>query len=268
LWQNRRRSRATLVEVRDLLERALTLDPDNVEANARLGAILSTGVENGWSNDRTSDLAVADRALGRALPADPAHYSALHGRCEWLRAKLLFEDAVRYCEGVLARYPRSVWALKEIGFSKIYLGRTEEALQAFTEADRLEPNSPQRGTWLQGAGHACLMLARYDEAIAWLRRAVVEPVSTGRGYAWLAAAYALAGNDAAARAALREFRRLWPAVTLASAYFRTIGSQRTVEQMERVRQGLRMAGLPESPDSPAPHLTDLTCRGRNLAIGR
>src|SRR5262249_17756716 len=92
LWQNRQRSRPTFLEVRDLLERALALDPDNVEANARLGAILSAAIENGFSNDRTIDLAAADRALQRALQADPSHYSALHGRCEWLRAKSLFEE--------------------------------------------------------------------------------------------------------------------------------------------------------------------------------
>ena len=125
------------------------------------------------------------------------------------------------------------------------LGRTEEALESFREADRLEPNSPERGTWLQGAGQACLMLARYDEAIAWLRRAIAEPARTGRAYAWLAAAYALSGNDSDARAALKEFRRLRPAGTLRSWYFKGVGSPRTVEQMERVRQGLRMAGLPE-----------------------
>jgi two-component system OmpR family response regulator len=245
VWDNRRRTRATLVEVRDLLERAVALDKSNVDANARLGEILTTGILNSWSIDRSTDLLAADGALKRALEIDPTHSGALMSRCEWLRAEHRFEDALAVCQDVLARSQSSVRALKEIGYDKIHLGRAEEAVSSFAAADRLEPSSAQRWTWLQGGGYANLLLGRNDEALAWLRRATDAPQGSGRAFAWLAAAYALSGRDEEARAALREFRRLWPAATVTGGYFRPHGSPRAIEQMQHVLDGLRMAGLPE-----------------------
>jgi DNA-binding SARP family transcriptional activator len=250
LWQadqlwGRHRSRATVVDVRELLERAIALDANNLNANARLADILTAALHNGWSNDRNNDLAVAERAFARVLQQDRNHYTALMARCQWYRAKFLFADALAVCKDVLAHYPKSVWALKEIGYDQIYLGFAEDALETFAEAERLEPNSPQRWAWLQGQGFANLLLARDAQAIELLRVAVEEPLGTGRSYAWLAAAYALSGHDEAAREALRQFRRIWPAVTLSSTYFQTRSSPRLAEQMQRVLQGLRLAGLPE-----------------------
>jgi DNA-binding SARP family transcriptional activator len=210
LWQadqlwGRHRSRATVVDVRDLLERAIALDANNLQANARLADILTAALHNGWSNDRNNDLAVAERAFARVLQQDPNH---LMSRCQWYRAKFLFADALAVCKDVLALYPKSVWALKEIGYDQIYLGFAEDALETFAEAERLEPNSPQRWAWLQGEGFANLLLARDAQAIELLRVAVEEPLGTGRSYAWLAAAYALTGHDEAAREALHQFRRI------------------------------------------------------------
>jgi tetratricopeptide (TPR) repeat protein len=218
---------------------------NNLQANARLADILTAALHNGWSNDRNNDLAVAERAFARVLQQDPNHYTALMSRCQWYRAKFLFADALTVCKDVLAHYPKSVWALKEIGYDQIYLGFAEDALETFAEAERLEPNSPQRWAWLQGEGFANLLLARDAQAIEFLRVAVEEPLGTGRSYAWLAAAYALTGHDEAARDALHQFRRIWPVVTLSSTYFQTRSSPRLAEQMQRVLQGLRLAGLPE-----------------------
>jgi DNA-binding response OmpR family regulator/tetratricopeptide (TPR) repeat protein len=244
-WGNGRGSQATAADARNLLQRALRLEESNIEANARFAGIVTASVENGWSNDRSTDLLLAERALDRVLRIDPNHVGASLSRCEWFRAKLRYEDGLRFCEEVLARYPTSTRALKEIGYDKAYLGRAEEALEAFAQADQLEPNSPRRWTWLQGRGFTLLLLGRNEEAIVWLRRAAAEPQGSGRAFAWLAAAYALTGRDDEARAALREFRQRWPTVTLSSSYFRRTDSARAMRQFGHVLEGLRMAGLPE-----------------------
>ena len=61
--------------------------------------------------------------------------------------------------------PGEPWAYKEIGLSNIYLGRPEQALDWFVKADRIGPRDPARWTWLDGRGHALILLGRDEEAI-------------------------------------------------------------------------------------------------------
>ena len=75
----------------------------------------------------------------------------------------------------LADNPGEPWAYKEIGLSTLYLGRPEQALGWFAKADRIGPRDPGRWTWLDGRGHALLLLGRDEEATRALIDARVIP---------------------------------------------------------------------------------------------
>jgi hypothetical protein len=62
--------------------------------------------------------------------------------------------------------------------------------------------------------------------------------------AYLAAAYAMNGDDARARSALMEFKRLRPRETLQSFGRRTLADHQILPS-SRVFEGLRKAGLRE-----------------------
>ena len=89
---------------------------------------------------------------------------------------------------------------------------------------------------LLGFGEFCL--GRLDAAIAEFKRAIVAGYRTYFPYAFLAGAEVAKGNDAEAKLALAEARRLNPQLTI--KWF--------AEAMPAVRiviDGLRKAGLPE-----------------------
>ena len=106
--------------------------------------------------------------------------------------------------------PGEPWAYKEIGLSNIYLGRPEQALDWFVKAARIGPRDPARWTWLEGRGHALILLGRDEEAIHSLTSAVDANPKYLTSHAFLAAAYALLDRPDEARAALTAYLRGYP----------------------------------------------------------
>ena len=146
--------------------------------------------------------------------------------------------------------PGEPWAYKEIGLSTLYLGRPEQALEWFAKADRIGPRDPGRWSWLDARGHALILLGRDEEAIHALIAALDTNPRYAASHAFLAAAYALLDRADEARAELAAylqkrpgeristFRRLSPVpLALTSPQYR--------REYERLKQGLRQAGMPE-----------------------
>ncbi len=213
-------TREGIETARDLFVRALERDPDHADALAGIGCLrvkqaLDGVLEDGWvvrddPATRERHLAEAEERFHRALSIAPGHYLALKGRVGLLRARGAFADAIAAGEAVLAQNPNELHIHKEIGLNLLYLGRTEEALERFRRADAPGSADPLRWTWLQGAGRALMQLGRDVEAVDALRLAVASNPTFAPSYALLAAALALAGDDAAARAAMADYRRAEP----------------------------------------------------------
>ena len=111
------------------------------------------------------------------------------------------------------------------------------------------------GTWLNDvlggrrAGAIVVALGTNDalqgrdqKAIEQLSRAALEAPNSGHPVAYLAAAYALVGRQQEAREALEHHLKLWPNTTL-SNFEPLVGTAAFNSKMERVLEGLRLAGL-------------------------
>jgi len=99
-------------------------------------------------------------------------------------------------------------------------------------------------------GQALLLLKRDGEAIASLHAAIESNPADVGDYAALAAAYALAGRNDEARAALAQHDRVRPDTTVTN--FRNLSPVPLAltdpsyrQQRERLKEGLRKAGMPE-----------------------
>ena len=248
---NRPASAPTMIAARDLFERALKLQPDNVDALAGAATTYVFEVLNGYyPTDNEARLQRAEPLLARALALDDRHLVAMKTRAALLRAQGKFDDAITAAQAVIAQNPGEPWAYKEVGLSTMYLGRTADALEWFDKAERFGPRDPGRWTWLASKGQALILLGRDAEAIASLRAALEANPNAAGEYAVLAAAYALAGRSEEARAALRRFESVSPRVTVGN--FRNLSpvplqltgaSYR--QQRERLEDGLRKAGMPD-----------------------
>jgi len=237
-------SREDYQAARELRQWAVDLDRHNATALANLTFAISTGVLNHWSDDEIADLHAADLALQDALAIAPENMRVRGAQCQIMRAMRQFQAAIQACGELAERFPEYAFLHKEIGYDKLMMGEPNEALAEFLEANRLEPDSRQRWSWQQGMGLVYLMQQQDQEAIEWLSRAALEAPNAGHPVAYLASAYALVGGEQEAREALSHYLKLWPNTTL-KTFGPTIGTAAFNSKMERVREGLRLAGLPE-----------------------
>ena len=244
-------SPATMMEARGLFEQALAVEPASVDGLTGVATTLVFEFLNGYYETGPGErLHKAELLLDQAAAIEPAHLMTLKARAALRRAQGKFDDAIAVAQTVIMENPGEPWAYKEIGLSNVYLGRPEEALDWFGKAARIGPRDPARWTWLDGRGHALILLGRDEEAIHSLTSALDANPKNLSSHAFLAAAYALLDRPDEARAALAAylqrrpdtrvstFRRLSPVpFALTSAAYR--------QQHERISEGLRKAGMPE-----------------------
>jgi tetratricopeptide (TPR) repeat protein len=95
------------------------------------------------------------------------------------------------------------------------------------------------------AGLAKLVLGADDEAVAWLRRSLEANRNYPLAHFHLAAALALLGSLEEARAAVRAGLALDPTFTIRRIRGRMSDDPTFRAGSERVREGMRMAGVPE-----------------------
>jgi DNA-binding winged helix-turn-helix (wHTH) protein/tetratricopeptide (TPR) repeat protein len=237
-------SREDYEAARALGQWAVDLDRHNVDALANLTFAIVTGVLNHWSSDEVADLHAADLVLQDALAVAPGSMRLRGVQCQILRAMRQFEAAIKACGELAQSFPTYAFLHKEIGYDRLMMGQPNEALAEFLEADRLEPDSKLSWSWQQGMGLVYLMEGQDQKAIEWLARAALQAPNAGYPAAYLASAYAWVGRQQEAHEALAHYLKLWPNTTL-ETFRPSIGTAAFNSKMQRVLEGLRLAGLPE-----------------------
>jgi adenylate cyclase len=251
--ETRPRSRDLYAEEISLLEHALTLDPQSVEAQTELANALVGRAIDLMTDSAAADLARAEALVGQALAAAPrsAYAHAVKGRV--LRAQNRWDEAVLEFEVALALNRNLVWALHYLAQCKLLTGSIEEVIPLEQQAIRLSPRAPNIGWWHQVIGTVHLLQSRIDEAILWLEKARSELPAATDVRSRLAAAYALRGETERASAELAEARRLSGGDLFSSIAHVKAGGIYSGWGVPKIRAlfeatyfaGLRLAGMPE-----------------------
>jgi adenylate cyclase len=244
-------SPATMIEARGLFEAALKVEPSNVDGLAGVATTLVFEFLNGYyGTEAENRLRTAELLLDRVLTIEPRHLMALKAKAALRRAQGRFDDAIVAADAIIMENPGEPWAYKEIGLSDLYLGKTEEALEWFAKAERIGPRDPGRWTWLDGRGHALILLGRDAEAVRALTSALDANPRNVSSRAFLAAAYALLDRAADAHAELVAYDQERPDTRVST--FRTLApvplvlTSPTYQQLRvRLTDGLRKAGMRE-----------------------
>jgi tetratricopeptide (TPR) repeat protein len=227
-------------------DRALDLDPDNVDAlvwRAWVDIVVAT---SWFGEDRRKWLrsAEADSRKAVELRPDDANTHCVLG------VSLMFSNraglGIAECEAALAidrNLPVGHWAL---GMAKHLVGHSEETEAHILEALRISPRDSQAGNWSAAVGLAKLASGHDEEAVVWLNRSVeFNPTYPGPRF-FLAAALAHLGRLEDAGEATRVGIELNPGFTIARLRSSTFSDHPVyLAGRERIYEGMRMAGVPE-----------------------
>jgi TolB-like protein/DNA-binding winged helix-turn-helix (wHTH) protein len=235
-----------LEKARSHYDRALDLDPDNVDALVGRAWVDLVSVGTWLSEDHDKQLRSAKADLDRALKLRPDNAAA---HCA-LGVQRMYSNrgvqGIAECERALAIDRNLADAHAMIGMAKNHAGRNQETEAHVLEAFRISPRDTWVDIWAAIAGFAKLGLGRDDEAVAWLNRSTNQNPNFPTPHLWLAAALAHLGRLEDARDAARAGLALNPTFTVTR--FRSLAFSDNpiyLATRERLYAGLRLAGVPE-----------------------
>jgi len=122
-------------QARRPLNRALKIDPRNVEAHVLLGVV----------NQAEGDLDLAEDSFRDALRADPDDPQALNNYGSFLYGQGRYEEAVKPLRRLVDNpsYPARSQAYENLGIAELRLGERERAREAFRRALSLNFRQPR-----------------------------------------------------------------------------------------------------------------------------
>jgi TolB-like protein/class 3 adenylate cyclase len=236
-----------LAQARNFYDRALTLDPGNVDAMVGMALLIATIAGSFASDDRAAQLAAAETMLNRTLSMDP-HYAGAHlamGAVQMFTNRAT--QGIRECEHALVLDRNLADAHGCIGMAKYFVGRAEETEAHIQEAFRLSPCDVFAYRWLLFVGIAKAQLGADAEAASWLRRSIEANRNFPLAHFHLAEALALLGQLDDARAAAQAGLALDPGFNLRRYRVNALSDNPVyLAGRERSYQGMRMAGVPEA----------------------
>ena len=246
-WVNRGVRSENMAKARGFFERALALDPINVDALVGMGLVDANVAIGFFTDDRVARFAAAEAAATEALSLAPEHPLAHLCMGIVLSFTNRAGQGIAERERALALDRNLAGAHSMIAQSKLFIGLGEETEAHIQEALRLSPRDPWVFVWLVIVGFAKSLLGRPEEAVSSLRRSI----ETNRNYPpchfILAAALANLDRMEEARSEVGAGLTLDPKFTIAS--FRAANwSDNPTYLAQRVQliEGLRKAGVPES----------------------
>jgi adenylate cyclase len=229
-------TRETNRQARELLERAVQLEPEYAEAYVALAHAEYRRGDQGWVEDGEASLRRTEEYARRAIGLrDVGAHARAHAQLARVHAhRFQIEEALAEAERAVALNPSDAVALYARGSTLLWMGRAEEGTAVLEAAHRFDPSLDDAmlplGYYLQG---------RYREAIAAADTRIARKPEVVFVRAVRAAALGQLGEIEEAGRAVEELRRRAP-----FARAENFGLYlRKPDDIARLHEGLRKAGL-------------------------
>jgi adenylate cyclase len=230
------------VKALELLEKALTIDPEYPLALSLAGWCHAQRSVYNWADDIAESQASARSLAERAAEMsgdDPVILAVLGAVHTFVRnygtARVLLERAVTLDSN-------AAWAWSRLGWLENYADQPQKAIENFERALRLSPIDPMNFNNYVGLGSAHEVAQEYDKAAAFYRRALEERPNAGWIYRNLASSLSGAGRVEEAKRAFAEMMRNYPDLTVAKFKQAMVFS---AVPLNRMAENLRKLGLPD-----------------------
>jgi tetratricopeptide (TPR) repeat protein len=227
-----------------LFNSAIELDPDFASAYGRAASCYVFAKSEGWISVTAKEIAEVTRLAQRAVELGKDDAIALATGGQALAFVVRDLEAASLIDRALVLNSNLAEAWYYSGWVKNFLGEAEPAIERFARAMRQSPLDPRVTAMQVGTAFAHFFLGRYDEAASWAAMALQDNPDYQPGLRMAAASNAMAGRPEQAHKAMARLRQLNPALRV-STLKDVLGPYRRAEDLSRLEEGLRQAGLPE-----------------------
>jgi tetratricopeptide (TPR) repeat protein len=224
---------------------AIELDPDFASAYGRAAFCHAYAKTNGWISSTANEIAEVARLAQRAVELGKDDAIVLTASA-WALAYVVhdLEAGASLIDRALVLNSNLAEAWFRGGWMKNWLSEPEPAIERFARAMRLSPLDPLAAGMRGGTAYAHFHLGHYDEAASWAAMALQDRPDHQPGLRIAAASNAMAGRPEQAHRAVARLRQLNPALRVSTLKI-VLGPYRRAEDLSRLEEGLRQAGLPE-----------------------
>jgi TolB-like protein/class 3 adenylate cyclase/Tfp pilus assembly protein PilF len=227
-----------------LFYRAIELDPDYATPYGLAARVYSTRAgsdrmaDKDWEGVEIRRLALQVSAIGRddALALCWAGFSLVRVCREYDTGAALVDQALSVNQNLAIGWQSRGWV-------SLFLGQHEAAIEQLTHALRLSPLDPESFQSEAAMAFSHLFQGRYQEALHWTGRSRAHQANWPVAMRAAAVANALAGNLDEARKIVAHLRQIDPQTCI--LHLKEFLPYSRPEDMERMIEGLRLAGLPE-----------------------
>ncbi|HEX2012647.1 MAG TPA: winged helix-turn-helix domain-containing protein [Roseateles sp.] len=227
-----------------LFRRATELDPEFASAYGMAAWCHFWRKVNGWTTDRPWEIAEGTRLarLAVEIGRDDAVALTRGGHALGHLAGDL-DGGIALLDRAVLLNPNlaSAWFLG--GFLRALHGESDAAIEHLTHAIRLSPLDPELFRMQAGMALAHFFAGRFDAAAAWAERALGNLPSFLAAACVVAASHALAGRTDKASQAMQRMRTLDTSLRISN--LKEWLPIHRPEDLARLANGLRLAGLPE-----------------------
>jgi TolB-like protein len=245
-WFNKGRYAQNIPEARGFFERALALDPGNLDALLGTAAVDLQVVTGYQTDDRPVRFAAVEATLTKVLSQSPNNAWAHLLMCRVEIQTNRGAQGIAECERALALNPNLASAHALIGLAKVFNGHPEQTESHVLEALRVSPHDTEAGFWVAYIAVAKLHLGAYEEALDLYRRSNELNPNYATGRFNLAATLVELGRIDEARAEVQAGLSLNPGFTIRR--YRA-GAQSDnpdfLKRREWMIENMRKAGVPE-----------------------
>ena len=156
------------------------------------------------------------------------------------------KEALNKAECAISMDPNDANSYLYMAYALIHAGRPEEAFDFIKTAIRIDPNYPAYYLFVLGLAH--FNCEQFKKAASVLERALQRNPVNYVPLIYLAAAYAHLGRKQDAKAAIQKLNECLPVVSVDfESHPVMAGRYKRSEDRDRLLDGLRKAGLPETP---------------------
>ncbi|HET9033092.1 MAG TPA: tetratricopeptide repeat protein [Dokdonella sp.] len=205
-----RYNRDTAMEIVELLDRALTMDPNDGAIHAALAVQHAQNVVSHFDPSPKETFALARQHVATALelaPQDPDVLAAAGIAAAMMGNARL---AVRNLRQSIALDPNNPHHLAVLGWQHCWLQGDRAGIEMIETAEQRAPHHPRFAVWAHYRGHCEIRLGRTDAAIAAYRESTDRNPQYSLNLVTLAAALAHTGKLAEAREVTDQIARIAP----------------------------------------------------------